>query len=203
MTPRIGTSEKRICTVSDCGRKHRRTGLCDMHDQRMKHTETTDSPVKTMEERFWSKVNKHGPIIRRDLGRCWVWTAATKEGGYGVMRPTGQRSGPSIKAHRVSLMLAGVDIDGKVVRHRCDNPPCVNPAHLLAGTQMQNARDTVQRGRIAKGERRSTKLTEADVRSIRARAADGDLHRVIAADYSVARSNVTRIVNRQGWAHVA
>lgn len=186
----------RRCTVPGCDRKHKAHGLCDLHRQRLVRTGTTDSPVKTLAERFWEKVDKRGP------DECWLWTAATNEAGYGVMRPEGRRTGPTVKAHRVSLALAGVDVAGRVVRHRCDNPPCVNPAHLELGTQIQNVGDMVRRGRVAHGSMRS-RLTEDDVRAIRARAAAGDLMRVIAADFGISRPTVSRIVNRKGWLHVA
>ena len=196
------------CSVPQCDRPAKRRGLCGAHYARVRRTGSVgtapieDHSVKTLAERFWAKVDKNGPIMRAELGQCWVWTAATKDGGYGVMRPSGQRSGPAVKAHRVSLMIAGVDIDGLVVRHRCDNPPCVNPSHLETGTQVENVEDIVERGRIARGSMRS-KLTDDDIRTIRRRAAAGDLHREIAADFGISRVNVTRIVNRQGWAHVA
>ena len=81
----------------------------------------------SLESRFWSKVRKLGP------GDCWPWLAATNEHGYGVMRPEG--TGPTVKAHRVSALLDGRDPAGRVVLHSCDNPPCVNPAHLVVGDQ--------------------------------------------------------------------
>ena len=79
----------RRCTVPGCDRKHKGHGLCDLHRQRLARTGTTDSPVRTLAERFWEKVDKRGP------DECWLWTAAKKDGGYGVMRPEGQRSGPT------------------------------------------------------------------------------------------------------------
>lgn len=197
-----GTSvPARQCTVPGCDRVHKGRGLCDMHIQRLRRTGTTDSPVKTLAERFWPKVNKNGPVVKPELGRCWVWTAATKEGGYGVIRPEGQRSGPTLKAHRASLMLAGVDIEGLVVRHRCDNPPCVNPSHLETGEQFDNVTDMVRRRRVAKGEARS-RLSNNDVRSIRRRAAAGERHQDIATAYGISRPNVSNIVSRKTWRHV-
>jgi hypothetical protein len=189
---------KRICSVQDCGRPHRRNGFCDLHDQRMKRTGTTDGPRKlTLTDRFWSKVDRRGP------DECWLWTAALNEHGYGVMRPEGRRSGPTIKAHRVSLVLTGTDVEGLLVRHSCDNPPCVNPRHLSTGGPADNAADMVSRHRQACGSRRGTnKLTEADIPEIRARVDAGELHRLIAADYGVSRVTITRVANRQGWLHV-
>lgn len=188
----------RICSVVDCDRAHRRNGLCDLHDQRMKRTGTTDAPKrKTLADRFWEKVDRRGP------NDCWEWTAALNEHGYGVMRPEGRRTGPGIKAHRMSMMLAGVDVDGLVVRHSCDNPPCVNPAHLSTGTKADNSADMVARGRSPRGSRSGTsKLTERQVAEIRRRQAAGELHRVLAAEYGVSRVTITNIVTGRTWRHV-
>lgn len=83
---------------------------------------------------FWDHVSKsheHG---------CWTWTGPTIKKGYG-------RWG-RVLAHRFSWSLANGPIpDGKWVLHHCDNPPCVNPAHLYIGTVVENVRDMVARGR--------------------------------------------------------
>ena len=57
----------------------------------------------SLESRFWPKVRKLGP------DDCWPWLAATNEHGYGVMRPEGRRTGPTVKAHRVAALLDGRD----------------------------------------------------------------------------------------------
>lgn len=190
----------RTCSVLDCDKPLRRNSMCDTHDQRMKRTGTTDAPKRlTFAERFWSKVDRRGP------DECWPWTAALNEHGYGVMRPDIQRrNGPTLKAHRASLQLAGVEIDGLVVRHFCDNPPCVNPAHLSVGTKADNSADMVGRDRHPRGSRSATsKLTDSQVIEIRARCAAGELHRILAADYGVSRVTITNIVGRRTWRHLA
>ena len=190
-------STPRLCAIAYCGQPHKGLGLCNKHLLRLRRTGTTDEWQQSLADRFWSKVD------RRGAEDCWPWTAARNEHGYGVMRPEGQRSGPTIKAHRVSLMLAGVEIDGLLIRHSCDNPPCVNPAHLSVGTPADNAADMVNRGRQARGSRKSvSKVTEQQVVEIRARAAAGELHRILAAEYGVSRPTISRIVNRRGWTHV-
>lgn len=152
----------------------------------------------SLEDRFWAKVD------RRDETECWPWTAATNEHGYGVIRPEGRRNGPSLKAHRVSLELAGVDIDGQVVRHSCDNPPCVNPAHLLVGSQADNVADMHERGRGNRGSvNGQAKLTEYVVAEIRRRAAAGEMKKRLAREYGVDPSTITSITKRRSWRHVA
>lgn len=91
-------------------------------------------------ERFWKKVKKGSP------DECWEWTGA-KAFGYGIMS-TKHNHAPA-KANRVSWFLHfGTIPEGMVIRHKCDNPTCVNPNHLEIGTQKDNVRDTVTRGRL-------------------------------------------------------
>ena len=90
---------------------------------------------KPLDFGFWEKVDKHAE------GGCWVWTGTRQVFGYGI----------SLRyrlAHRVSWEIANGPIpDGLWVLHRCDNPPCVNPAHLFLGTQTENMRDMTAKGR--------------------------------------------------------
>lgn len=149
-----------------------------------------------LEDRFWSKVDQRGP------DECWPWTAAIFQGrmGYGVFRLAGK----NLYAHRVAYHLAtGQDPAGKVVRHRCDNPPCCNPDHLEIGTTADNARDRVERGRQTKGEDVNTaKLTQEKVREIRRRAAAGESQKVLALEFGVRNTAVHKIVHRHTWKHV-
>jgi hypothetical protein len=100
-------------------------------------------------ERFLAKVNKDGPIIREELGPCWIWIGAfPKVGGYGEIRAWGKTR----KATRVSYELFNGHLpDDLVACHKCDNPPCVRPDHLWAGTHSENARDKFSKGRGRNG----------------------------------------------------
>lgn len=99
------------------------------------------------------------------------------------------------------------------VLHRCDNPPCCNPAHLFLGTPRENTQDMIAKGRsvwqakperFARGESAGcVKLTEDQVRQIRESAANGQLYREIAPRYGVSAAAVGRVVTRRSWAHVA
>jgi hypothetical protein len=177
---------------------HRRNGLCDTHDQRLKRTGTTDERRRpTAAERYWAKVDKRGP------NECWLWTGALNEHGYGVFNPDGRHSGPTVKAHRFVLGLTDPRLSKLLIRHSCDNPPCVNPAHLSTGSHADNAADMVSRQRQARGSRAGmAKLTEKQVAEILLRASAGELQRIIAAEYEVSRPTISRIVNRKGWRHV-
>src|ERR1043166_5100207 len=87
---------------------------------------------------FWAKVDKAGPIPlqRPELGPCWLWTGGTIKGGYGRVR-IGERL---YLAHRVSHGISKFKIpDDKLGCHECDNPRCVNDAHIFVGTHADNA----------------------------------------------------------------
>lgn len=133
-------------------------------------------------------------------GGCWVWTAAKNEHGYGVSC----RQGRMRKAHRQCLAFFGVTIpDGLFVLHECDNPPCVNPAHLRLGTAKDNTQDSKQKRRNNYGERNGMAvLTEAQVREIRTLYDAGESQGSIGCKFGVTSRTVSKIVLRQRWLHV-
>lgn len=145
---------------------------------------------QTTEQRFWRFVR---------LGRgggCWGWMGALSH-GYAVMRistPVRRQA----KAARVSWEIhSGPIPEGKIICHRCDNPKCVNPAHLYLGTHTENMRDMVDRGRSTRGKRHPmVKLVASQVRAIRK---DTRLCREIAADYGINPSHVGLIRSRKTW----
>lgn len=92
--------------------------------------------------RFWAKVDTSG-----GPDACWPWTGSRQgRGGYGIVEWRGRPT----RAHRLAYTLAvGTIPDGLYICHRCDVPACCNPIHLYAGTQFDNMRDCVERGRNA------------------------------------------------------
>jgi hypothetical protein len=162
-------------------------------------------PPRDFAERFWEKVSKEGPVPAHcsEFGPCWPWTKATNEHGYGIIRPPGRRSGPALKAHRVAAMFAGLDISSQVVRHRCDNPPCCNPDHLLTGAQLDNVHDMHEPGRGNVGAvNGQAKLTDEKVWEIRTLLALGMRGDEIAAAYRISKPTVTSIKYARTWRHL-
>lgn len=114
-------------------------------------------PPEKRKRIFWEHVNK--------TESCWLWTGPRTGTGYGVFSIAGQRR----MTHRWSYEWAHGQIpDGHGVLHKCDVPLCVNPAHLFTGTQADNMRDMLQKGRkdvmAAAAKTRTTRLASPNCR---------------------------------------
>lgn len=124
---------------------------------------------------------------------CWVWKRAAGGFGYGAIYVRGRLE----RAHRLSYELhVGPIPDGLHVCHRCDNPPCVNPAHLFVGTQFDNLDDMTRKGR------RWSKLTPDNVREIRAKHKTGATVSQLAREIGVSTPTVAKVIKGTGWRHV-
>jgi hypothetical protein len=153
------------------------------------------SKKRTVGERFWALVDATGQ-------GCWPWTGSKNPKGYGRCSAFG-RGG--LLSHRVAWALTNGDIPpGLVVRHRCHNPACCRPAHLLLGTQAENIRDSVRDHRHTFGERNgNAKLTEANVLAIREAKASGFGSTELGRRFGVTEALIRQVCKGIGWKHVA
>ena len=137
--PRRGKfAPSEFCTIKGCDAASRAWGLCNMHYLRAKRRGEPELRMLagSLEESFVK--------YTRTEGDCLIWTGSTIHNGYGRVKFE-QRSLP---AHRAAWELANGPIPGElVVRHKCDNPPCVKLDHLELGTQQDNVNDMIARGR--------------------------------------------------------
>ena len=139
---------------------------------------------------------------------CVEWDGYRDKDGYGVIHP---RRGVKVKAHRQAYADAnGIDARSdampEVVMHSCDNPPCVNPDHLVGGTAADNVADKIAKGRlrvpIGEGHPNS-KLNRFSVRLARLMYANGGTTQArIAAYLGVSEGAVQGVINLSRWSHV-
>lgn len=148
-------------------------------------------------DRFWPKVDRSG-----GPDACWLWTAHRRD-GYGQFRLDGRHQ----TAHRIAYELDRghpPPPERPLVLHHCDNRPCCNARHLFSGTQTDNMRDAMAKGRKATGECNGlAKLTETQVREIRRRYGAGETQRPLAREFGVGQTTVGSVVRLETWAHVA
>ena len=140
------------------------------------------------------------------MSDCINWSKCLDRDGYGLTT----RNNKTYRAHRLAYCdyhnIDHSDIQGQVVRHTCDNPKCVNPAHLVIGTHQDNMDDRAVRNRTAKGEANGrAKLSEVDIKTIRNRYIRGSKEHgllAIAKDFGVTKPTVSNIINRHNWQSV-
>lgn len=139
--------------------------------------------------------------FRDDAGmngeRCAIWPITDKRNGYAVMK----HRGGFIKVYRLMYELfVGPIPKGMSVLHSCDNPACINPAHLRVATHAENMAEMARKGRSARGTRHPcAKLTEDLVREIR--TSDETLHQ-LAARLGMGISALGSVRRRETWRHI-
>lgn len=150
--------------------------------------------MKPIQERLWAKTKIGGP------SDCWEWQGWRHPvGGHGQIG-RGRRTDGLAYTHVVAWEVANGPVpDGMYVCHRCDNPPCVNPAHLFLGTAADNVGDMVGKRRHSFGEAHATKLSEDDVSAIRRRIAEGETQQRVADSFGVSRSMIGKIAKFNCW----
>jgi len=161
-------------------------------------------PIMSLEQRFWSKVNRQGD------GDCWEWMGAgakTKH-GYGRISVNGRMRQVT---HVAWELVYGTPVPAELVIHQtCGKPLCVNPHHLVTGTRSESVASSIAKGslkiKVQEGRKfsdefnPSRKLTQEEVDEIRSRYKDGDVfQRELAQEYGVTRANISSIIRGKTW----
>jgi endogenous inhibitor of DNA gyrase (YacG/DUF329 family) len=156
-----------------------------------------------------SVIGTHGDVKTRLLSKitidpktnCWVYNGAKQH-------PAGYRTinidGKIIQAHRASYEAHVRKLQpSEIILHLCDNPPCINPTHLRAGSHFDNVQDMVSKGRGAKGEQRSKLYTTEDIIKIRQLHKTGEYnYKQLSELFGGSRTQIYSIVLRRSWKHV-
>ena len=141
----------------------------------------------------------HRDIDKRGPDECWEWTG-DKRNGYGIIR----YPGGAVLAHRYMHWLKRKE-NPPVVMHTCDNPGCVNPKHLRGGTQSENMREMVWKGRHSPqrgNTHHNAKLNGQDVRMIRIMHKRGHKVRFLAEYNGVSEDCIRSVLSYRTWRHI-
>lgn len=124
---------------------------------------------------------------------CVLHTGCRASNGYGQVRRGGVTRTAHREAYRVANGLSWTDMVGVVVRHTCDVRLCVQPSHLISGTQSQNLHDKKRPRRVF------IKLTREDAADIKVRLANGETQTSIATLYGVTQAMISSIKVGKTW----
>lgn len=159
--------------------------------------------LQNIETRFWSHVDKRGPIHPRLRTRCWLWDASIGSSGYGQFKIQGSY----VSSHRVAWFLTYGKWPIPCALHHCDVRLCVRPLHLFEGTRLDNVLDMKAKGRARSsgvfGELHgSAKLSTSTVLKIRKQYMSGDFtQEELAEFYGITQPHVSDIVHGKARAY--
>ncbi len=185
-----------FCSIPGCGGKLYVRGMCSRHYGRLRTTGTTkDGPRARLplSQRLWKYVD------RRGSDECWPWVGKSKVEGYGYISLGPDQPDKKVHSQVAAWMVTYGDLPkrngyhGTVVRHKCHNRLCCNPAHLEIGSQADNVRDMWDN---KNGRRGNTKLTEAQIGAIRR---DARSSRKLAPIYGVSDAHIRSIRQGRAW----
>lgn len=171
-----------------------------------KYSETNPVPGKRVKHNYPQRAKKtlkelfERRFEVKNKDDCWEWNGRIDKHGYGRFS---HKTKHSELAHRVSYRLyVNNEIKGIVIRHKCDNPKCVNYNHLLAGTHKENTADMIERDRgfLKSGENNPfSKLTQAQALEI---LKSNLPQKQLAEIYNVSSGAINHIKRRSTWKHL-
>lgn len=192
------------CTIGGCRRTYAAKGYCSLHYNRWRRTGDPLTPAKP--DRRGMSLEDHVNVVRDMTAgpmACWPFTQAFGTTGYGRFMHDGVMRPAHVWAYELEH---GSLATGLVVRHHCDNPPCMNPLHLVSGTHQENMDDKVRRNRQARmpgTQHPGAKLIEAKVEAMRAAKDRGEVTVAqLAAEHEVSRSLIELVLAGKRWKHV-
>lgn len=187
---------KRACVI--CGTKFNPSGLTNVCCSRL----CQRVHLGNFKTRFWSRVNKEGPIAPGMKTRCWLWTGRLEANGYARVKREDSRQ--QVSVHRAAWELQHGEVsDGKCVLHKCDVRHCVR--HLFLGTHQDNMHDMHRKGRARQvhgPQHGRSKLTEEQVRDMRKRKDNGASISELSYDFRISYMQVKRICTGERWAYL-
>jgi hypothetical protein len=161
-----------------------------MHNERWNELDEHE----TEDALFWKRAIKGKRMVIPELGECWETQRERQLLSY---------RNHKMLSHRIAYSIENGEIeDGMLVRHKCDNPKCINPEHLELGTHKQNMEDRSKRGRTTKGEaHHSSKLTDKTAMEIYELCGKKSMTEV-ANEYGIAKQSVSKIWKKKSWKHI-
>lgn len=191
------------CSIDGCDRKlkSKSAGLCGTHHQRMLRHGSAQSDTAVMLVVQGDAMTRFTARIKVMPSGCHEWQGGKLTDNYGSFRYQNK----SWPAHRwLWVQTHGPIPAGLVVRHKCDNPPCANLAHLELGTKADNADDMVKRGRSLVGVlNHANKLSERQVLEIKIAIRDRTAkQKDLALKYGVTPTLITSIKKGRAWTHI-
>lgn len=151
------------CVIDGCGKRRKTQNLCSAHSERLR---VHGDPLGCTPPKPWGYKLEERLLERRtiDENGCWLWNGQHVRSGYGKMLYFRRQW----RVHRLAAIAwMGMDRDSPLcVLHRCDVPSCFNPDHLFLGTQADNVKDMITKGRAktrVPPQKRKTGLSDADV----------------------------------------
>jgi hypothetical protein len=141
--------------------------------------------------------------FRVEANGCWTWMKAVDKDGYGLFSlklKYGRDGKKMVRAHRYAFETFKEPLKARLACHKCDNPPCVNPDHLFAGTVSQNALDASAKGRTTGENASQKKLDDKTVTKIRSLYSKGIYYqKELALKFGITPGYVSKLLRIKSW----